>query len=415
MPGQAIWFLLLGGALCSLGALVGVTFERRRLQFLMRDQAARNAELARRLTDTERALGEVQTHNKELSNFLLVLPDVVLRLNSRMAQRSIPPLLAGTLEQIFEPSQILVYLTKGKDELVLAYEKGLPEGRTSGRLLKFGEGRIGLAARHQTAVDRDDLHSDSLCRRVSPEAQDPPGFMAELIAPMVHEGRTLGVVCVGGVSHRHRDEKRMIKLVADLGALGLNNNHLFRQLEQTANVDSLTNLHTKRSLNMRLGDLTHKAEKAHTPLSVIMFDIDHFKRFNDTYGHLAGDVILKRVAALFKSQLRSDDIPARYGGEEFVVVLPGTTKEEGVMIAEKIRKAVEEHAFPAPGVAAGLSGVVTISGGVASHMIDGNDSNEILRAADQALYLAKEKGRNRIVAFRTRYLSDEDGEMEAAV
>jgi len=415
MPGPAIWFLLLGGALCSLGAMAGVTFERRRLQFLMRDQAARNAELARRLTDSERVLEEVQADNKELSNFLVVLPDVVRRLNSQMAQRNIPPLLAGTLEQIFEPSQILIYLIKGDSELVLAHQKGLPEGKNSGRVLRFGEGRIGLAARHQTAMSRDDVHSESLSHRVSPETQDPSGFIAELIAPMVHEGRTLGVVCVGGVSHHHRDEKKMIKLVADLGALGLNNNHLFRQLEQTANVDSLTSLHTKRSLNLRLGDLTHKAEKSHMPLSVIIFDIDHFKRFNDTYGHLAGDVILKRVAALFRAHLRSDDIPARYGGEEFVVVLPGTTKEEGVMIAEKIRKAVEEHAFPVPGAAAGLSGVVTISGGVASHMIDGNDSNEILRAADQALYLAKEKGRNRIVAFKTRYLSDEEGEMEAAV
>jgi diguanylate cyclase (GGDEF)-like protein len=205
----------------------------------------------------------------------------------------------------------------------------------------------------------------------------------------------------------------MIKLVADLGSLALNNNDLLTRLESIANADSLTNLCTKRFLNIRLGELTVQAEQTHAPLSVIIFDIDHFKRVNDTYGHLAGDEILRNVASIFKRQLRNDDIAARYGGEEFVVVLPNTIKEDATRIAEKIRLAIEAHPFPA-GSGPGKPGVVTISGGVACHQIDGRSSSEVLSAADQALYLAKERGRNRVVEFKSRYLSDDDDDEELA-
>ncbi|HEY3176332.1 MAG TPA: sensor domain-containing diguanylate cyclase [Candidatus Polarisedimenticolia bacterium] len=415
MPGEAIWFLLVGGLLCAVGALGGILAERRRLSFVIREQAARNSDLRRRCADIEQIYDKVDIDNKELSAFLVLLPDVVRRLNSHMSKRSIPPLLASTLDQIFEPAQIAIYTRRTKDELVLSHGKGLPDGLNRGQIVKLGHGRIGLAARHQMTMDRDDAQSDTLTRHNQFDPGDPPGIPIDLIAPMVHEGETLGVVCIGGITRPQRAGKKMIKLVADLGSLALNNNDLFTRLESIANADSLTNLCTKRFLNIRLGTLTVQAEQTHTPLTLIIFDIDHFKLYNDTYGHLAGDEILKTVASIFKAQLRNDDIAARYGGEEFVVVLPNTNKEDAVRIAEKIRSAIERHPFPA-GNGPGKPGSVTISGGVASHLVDGKSSSEILSAADQALYLAKERGRNRIVEFRSRYLSDdEDEELTASI
>jgi diguanylate cyclase (GGDEF)-like protein len=414
-PDKSIWFLLIGGILCALGALGGILAERRRLQFIMREQAARNSDLRQRCADIERFHSEVVADNKELSSFLVILPDVVKRLNSHMSKRAIPPLLAGTLEQIFEPAQIAIYTRRTKDEFLLTVGKGLPDGLKRGHVIRMGEGRIGLAARHQMAMERDDIHSETTGHRNASDPFDLAGMAADLIAPMVHEGETLGVICVGKISRQQRDGKRMIKLVADLGSLALNNNDLFTRLESIANADSLTNLCTKRFLNIRLSELTVQAEQAHTPLSVIIFDIDHFKRYNDTYGHPAGDEILRAVAAIFKNQTRTDDITARYGGEEFVVVLPNTLKEDATRIAEKIRLAIATHPFPA-GSGPGKPGSITISGGVAGHMIDGKSSNEILSAADQALYLAKERGRNQIVEFKCRYLSDdEDEQVEATI
>ncbi|HET9482055.1 MAG TPA: sensor domain-containing diguanylate cyclase [Candidatus Polarisedimenticolia bacterium] len=411
MPGEAFWVLLMGGLLCSLGAIGGLFMERRRLGFVIRDQAARNSDLSRRLTESDRVLEEVQAENRTLSNFLVALPDVVRRLNTNTSKRQIPSLLGSCLEQLFDPSQILVFLSRSDGALVLTHAKGGPEGLERSLLIQPGEGRIGLVARHQMAMEGEDFHSESMFRRDQIGQQDPPGVSLDLIAPLVHEGKTHGVISVGSPARRHRDNKRLIKLVADLGALALSNHEMVTKLENLANRDSLTNLSTKRFLNLKLGELVHKSQQNHTPLSVIIFDIDHFKQFNDTCGHLAGDEILKGAAALMRAQLRGDDIPARYGGEEFVIVLPNTSKDDAVRIAEKIRKAIESHPFP------GGNGVpprtVTVSGGVAALMLDGKSSQELLSAADQALYLAKERGRNRIVEYRLRYLSDDEDELEA--
>lgn len=410
IPGESFWFLLLGGALCVIGGLAGVAAERKRLGIILRDQAARNSELARRLTEQERLLSGVDTDNRALTSFLTLLPDVVRGLVARIPKREIPVRLAGALEKIFEPEQILIYQLTAKDQLVLAHSTGLPEGVDRNHTIRFGVGRIGIAAQRQTAADREDAHSESLFRRSQVESEDPPGLILDVIAPMVHGGTTLGVICVGKAARHLRDDRKIVRLVADLGALALVNQDLIARFENMANRDSLTGLSTKRFLNLRLGELINKAETDHSPLSVVIFDIDHFKKLNDTCGHLAGDEVLKMVATVIKSHVRSEDIPARYGGEEFVVLLPRTPKEVAVKVAEKIRAAIESQPLPAS-IGQRRAAGVTISGGVAALQLDGRSSQEILGAADQALYLAKEQGRNRIVEFRSRYLSDDEGEV----
>ena len=412
---QSSSFLIVGGFICAAGALagalLGTLIERRRLSLVIQDQSARMAELRGRDLESKEALNDVRSDNRTLTSFLVVLPDVVKQLNSDMAKRDIPPLLAGTLQQLFEPSRILIYMTRGKGELALAHFRGAGEDLSLGRTINFGEGAIGLAAQTQIAMDRDDLGSESMIRRASSSDRFHSALALDLIAPMVHEGDTLGVIAVGGVRQCQRDEKRMIRLVADLGSLALKNSEAFANLKNTANIDSLTRLATKRFLNLKLGELINHAERTHTPLSVAIFDIDHFKTLNDTYGHPAGDEILRTVATILRNQLRGDDIPARYGGEEFVAVLPNTSKEDAVRIAEKVREAIQEHEFPIPAGSVKL----TISGGVAAHLTDGRNSNEMLSAADQALYLAKEQGRNRIVVYKSRYLSDDEAETHAVL
>jgi len=345
MPDGSIWFLIIGGALCVAGALAGIVSERRRLSFIIRDQAARNTEQGRRLNDTFSEMNKIAEDNKHLSMFLVFLPDVVRNLNSQHSKRSIPPLLMNCLEQFFDPEQILIFTARAQGELVLAAGKGLPKGIETGFVVPFGQGQIGSTARHQIAKDREDLLSESAQHRMS-LVPDHKGFKVDLIAPIVYEGATLGVISVGGIGRRLREQKRMIKLVADLGSLALSNVDNRMRLETLANRDSLTNLGTKRYQNLKLGELLVAAQKDHKTLSVVIFDIDHFKKLNDTYGHLAGDQVLRGVSRILKSQLRTEDVPARYGGEEFVVVLPETTKEQALGMAEKIRRAIETHAFP---------------------------------------------------------------------
>ena len=401
-----VCLLLIGGALCVLSAHFGIRRERRRLSVIIRDQAARNTEQGRRLNDSYNDVKKVEEENQHLASFLFLLPDVVRRLNSQISKRSIPPLLMSFLEQIFDPEQILVFTARAQGELVLAAGKGLPHGLEQGLVVPFGQGQFGLTARHQKTMDRDDLLSESAQHKRS-MIPDKPGLQVDLIAPIVYEGVTLGVISVGGNMRRLREQKRMIKLVADLGSLAMSNVDFFTRLETMANRDSLTNLATKRFLSEKLSMLLLRAQATHQALSVAIFDIDHFKKLNDTYGHLAGDQVLRDVSRILKSQLRSEDVPARYGGEEFVVVLPNTTKEQALAMAEKIRRAIETHSFPGAFGNGGKVGSVTISGGVAACDTD-SSSNELLASADKALYVAKEQGRNRVLAFKGRYLGETD-------
>jgi len=159
----------------------------------------------------------------------------------------------------------------------------------------------------------------------------------------------------------------------------------FRHLAET---DRLTGLFNKGKFNEVLKKEIERVKRYKRPLSLIIFDIDHFKRINDTYGHKVGDEVLKELAKVIKKSVRKTDFVARWGGEEFVILALETDLEGAFKLAEKIRKTVEEHEFP-------TVKNVTVSLGVAQY-IDGESPEDFIIRADMALYKAKEGGRNRV-------------------
>ncbi|MBH9552537.1 diguanylate cyclase [Inhella gelatinilytica] len=173
--------------------------------------------------------------------------------------------------------------------------------------------------------------------------------------------------------------------------------HQADALRRMAFIDGLTGLHNRRALDERLQvELRHAARQGDS-VAVALVDVDHFKRYNDQYGHLAGDEALRQVAAaLQRSMLRPVDMAARYGGEEMVCLLPQTEAQGAQAVGERLRAAVEALALPHPQSSA--APVLTISVGVAAGRgrVDG-DPTALLQAADQALYEAKRMGRNRVV------------------
>lgn len=167
--------------------------------------------------------------------------------------------------------------------------------------------------------------------------------------------------------------------------------------EQTAAlvfVDGLTGIANRRRFDTDLDVLVDRAIETHTPVAVAMFDVDHFKTFNDSNGHQAGDIVLRAVAEVIAKNLRATDVVYRYGGEEFVALLPGATIEDAYDVVERIRLAVERAAFD--GESSQPGGTVTLSVGVAAAPT--GDGSMLVRAADMALYQAKTTGRNRVVA-----------------
>lgn len=162
--------------------------------------------------------------------------------------------------------------------------------------------------------------------------------------------------------------------------------------------DPLTRLYNVGFFRERLDIELDRAREIGDHLSVVMFDIDHFKHFNDTNGHEEGNVVLSALAGLMKNVGRRGDILARYGGEEFVALLYGAGREEAARFAEAVRQAIEGHPFRGGEKQPG--GRVTISGGVAVFPDDCGDAQALIEAADRNLYRAKERGRNRVVSER---------------
>lgn len=167
------------------------------------------------------------------------------------------------------------------------------------------------------------------------------------------------------------------------------------QLEQEAKFDPKTGLLNAREFQLSLADEIARAQRTGAPLAVLMCDLDYLRNINNTYGHLAGDAVIKGIAAVIRGELRRYDIPARFGGEEFSVLLPAATPEQAYEIAERIRRAVDVARFEEETVDEPLA--ATISIGVAGYPRDAVDAKGLVHAADIAVYEAKDRGRNRVV------------------
>lgn len=167
-----------------------------------------------------------------------------------------------------------------------------------------------------------------------------------------------------------------------------------QRLEKLAVTDGLTGVFNHRRFQEALAQEVLRSARNGRPMSVLMCDVDHFKRFNDSLGHPAGDELLRQLAAVLQGELRATDLLARYGGEEFAILLPETDKDEAVRVAERLRGAVESKLDPTER----FGQKVSISIGVATWQVDGQGPQALLSAADRALYAAKSRGRNRVVA-----------------
>lgn len=190
------------------------------------------------------------------------------------------------------------------------------------------------------------------------------------------------------------EDLRLLSLIGNHLTLVLDKIRIYEEANRLAITDGLTGIYNSRYFYRVLEVEIARTERYGSPFSLIIFDIDNFKICNDTYGHQAGDDILQGVASVISTLARKVDIVARYGGEEFVILLPNTEKREAMILAERIRKAIEEKPLSSPFIKNGYN--VTVSGGVASYPADGKNSTSVMYSADRALYMAKDKGKNKV-------------------
>ncbi len=238
-----------------------------------------------------------------------------------------------------------------------------------------------------------------LSARLFPSPLRQPRSTALL--PLVRDGRIIGSINLGSEDVDRYRGTHFTDFLAHFGAVVavcLENALNHERLKLVGLTDTLTSVANRRYFDQRYEEELRRVEREHHALACLFLDIDHFKRVNDTYGHAVGDYVLQGVARIIKAHLRNVDILARYGGEEFVAVLPGTATEEAVIIAERIRSAVEQETFNHPDHDPFR---VTLSIGVAG-VADGDPlpqmlGQKLIETADNALYEAKDGGRNRVV------------------
>ncbi|MEK7813607.1 MAG: GGDEF domain-containing protein, partial [Candidatus Desantisbacteria bacterium] len=180
-----------------------------------------------------------------------------------------------------------------------------------------------------------------------------------------------------------------------------NNAKLHEEIRKLAITDGLTGLYNYRYFQEDLRNEIERCKRLkYGGLSLLLMDIDHFKQFNDLYGHQKGDMVLERVGTLLNVHTRKTDVVARYGGEEFVVIAPGTPKENGLLLGERIRQAMSEKLFSHEEKnQLGITLPVTISIGIATFPNDASNQEELIKCADNALYSAKNAGRDRVVGW----------------
>ncbi len=249
-------------------------------------------------------------------------------------------------------------------------------------------------------LDRVKLQIEKRKLRPSHMAMDPKAALkSHLTLPLAVEEEIIGCVSLNSDQPNAYDAQdlQFFSVIGYQMAATLKHFQRFSSVKTMAIYDTLTGLYNRRYLEERLITETQKAFYGGSPLSLVMVDIDHFKKVNDTFGHTTGDLVLKEIASLLKNSVRKKDTVARYGGEEFILILPEAGLEETTIIAERIRRQIENTPFEMEQTRLNLTVSLGISNFPSHHA---RSKEDLVKMADQALYDAKRGGRNRVCVFK---------------
>ena len=221
------------------------------------------------------------------------------------------------------------------------------------------------------------------------DQQDISGYE---IIPLISRNKEYGYITIKGADGR---ERPVLDILIAQFLVGIKRARLYELVQTLAITDALTKAFTRRHFFVRYEEELRRSADLHLALSVLMIDIDDFKKFNDTYGHLVGDAILRKVADVIRGSCREIDLIGRFGGEEFTVALPMTNKDGALFAAERIRKSIETCVIKAFDEKVS----VTVSIGVASYPYDASTNQELIDKADWALYRSKRTGKNKVSVY----------------
>lgn len=374
-------------------AEVGAAFNR----LLARVIALRADEIdqQRTLDETQAELALQRTLNKRLQE-LTLLYGMARQLTSTLALEELLDRIISLVHESLGIPLFSVMLVNDAGRLEV--RKSFPRERPiEGTGFAIGEGACGIAAEQARPLYIPDVTAAPDIFVERPGAAQGSGSILSI--PLVHAGTLLGVL-----NFEHPDvdafspeEQDALGAVAEMVSLAVRNARLHEETVQLSLTDPLTDLANRRRLLQFIELELSRSKRFNHPVSVLMIDLDHFKRLNDANGHRAGDLTLLELATLLLANVRKVDLLARYGGEEFMVVLPQADRAEALEVAQKLREKVAAHPFThAKGQPGGR---LTVSIGVSTFPSDASTRALLVEQADAALYTSKREGRNRVTAY----------------
>ena len=322
------------------------------------------------------------------------LPQFTKKMGENLPSDAYPAIAVRSVKDFFHAEKVGYFApAEGSSDYTLVIGAGFPPGWLDKIRIHSDEGILGMALQKKVVVSRLDPHSSS-GRRSSLRALEGLDVAPDFVAPVFGISGTAGALVVAGCPFPLDEERAYISMFADQLSTMLQIAALLDSNRGGTWVDHLTGVANRLYFLQRFESEIRRTENYRLSLALFMFDIDEFKKINDTYGHHVGDVVIMKMAEIVKKNTRGSDLFGRFGGDEFMVLITSTTEEQATSFAEKIREMISATGIAIPGTEVPVR--ITVSGGLAMFPTHGQSTTELFRAADDALYESKRQGRNRI-------------------
>jgi diguanylate cyclase (GGDEF)-like protein len=375
----------------TAGLVIEYVYRRRALQKESEQNRYKRQQLGQLAQD-------LKTMKKEIARkgeFSEKIPVIAKKFTEKLPGSSFAAVAVRSAMDLFHAKQVGYFVpVEGSPEYALEVGAGFPPDWPEGIKIRSDEGILGLALQKKAVVSRMDPLS-SAGRRPPHRSLESLGVTPDYAAPVTGASGILGVLVIAGSPFPLDEERKYVSMLADLASIAMQHATLFDASTFSESTDFLTGVSNRPYFLQRFENEIRRAGNYAQPLSLFMFDIDEFKKINDTLGHPAGDVVIRKMADIVRRHTRSSDLVGRYGGDEFMVLMRSSNKEQALAYADHLMEKTRGAEIRVPGHDTPLR--LTISGGLAMHPYDGQSTTELICAADHALYEAKRRGRNQTV------------------
>jgi diguanylate cyclase (GGDEF)-like protein len=398
-----------------IGAIAALAIQNARRRRAFDQEAERIKRKQQQIVGLSQKLKTAEAELARKREIAEQIPLITRKLTEKLPQSAFPAIAVRSAKEFFHARQVGYFAPiEGSSDYTLEVGVGFSPDWQGKVRFSSNEGILGMAMQKKVVVAKIDPLSSS-GRRSSRPSLEQSGVEPDFVAPVFGVSGIVGCLVIAGCPFPLDEERKYVSMLVDIISTTLQNATLVNSGTSSASLDLLTGVSNRVFFLQRFESEIRRTENYRQPVVLLMFDIDKFKNINDSFGHSAGDVVLKKLAEIVQKHTRSSDLVGRYGGDEFMVlmVLMASPNKEAVLIyANQLREIIASTGIMVPEKDTPIH--LTISGGLAICPADGQSTTELLRAADNALYEAKRKGGNRILPAQSLALDGSIMDMGSA-